>query len=192
MATKGHSVTKLSDRTDSHDLQAKRESSFWNKSNKHLSSNYLNLNQESEEKQEFKYAKNLNNSTLSLHIAAYENSSEVDSDNSNSGENEGLKSKREGKHLIKKWSFSNEIYTGSSSLITNPFEFPRQKQEDESNPPEVMQFQASQQLRNPNEETLNNPVPASVAQPNPPLEQQQPDDREIGDEKSTAVDCFKT
>uniref|UniRef100_A0AC34FUK7 Uncharacterized protein n=1 Tax=Panagrolaimus sp. ES5 TaxID=591445 RepID=A0AC34FUK7_9BILA len=136
-----YAVTKLSDFTDSVDLQAKRESSSWNKSNKHLSSNILNLKQKSEEKDELEKPKNTNRSTLSLHITAFENSIEADTSDLNECEIEASKTVKQG-------------FVGSSFFVKNLFEFPRQ-QEDPSNQPEVMQFKSSQRLRNPNEENLN-------------------------------------
>uniref|UniRef100_A0AC34GNJ8 Uncharacterized protein n=1 Tax=Panagrolaimus sp. ES5 TaxID=591445 RepID=A0AC34GNJ8_9BILA len=144
-------LAKLSDFTDSNDLQAKKDSYSWNKTNKHLSSNFLNLNQESEAQHEFKKSKSTNNSTLFLHIAAYENDT-ADSNDSNTG---GSKSKNEKMTLIKKRRASKQFLTDSSSLIANPFEFPRQ-QDNRSKHPEIMQFKPSQRLRNPNE---NNTVP---------------------------------
>uniref|UniRef100_A0AC34FUF4 Uncharacterized protein n=1 Tax=Panagrolaimus sp. ES5 TaxID=591445 RepID=A0AC34FUF4_9BILA len=144
-------VTKLSDFTDSHDLYTTKNSHSWNKSNKLSSLSFLNFNEESEEKHQIKKSKSTNNnSTLSLHIAAYENSVE-DPGDSNGGKTED--SKNEKSILIKKLEASKQGFCRSLSFIQNPFEFTRQ-QEDRRNHPEVMQFKASQQLLNPNEENL--------------------------------------
>uniref|UniRef100_A0AC34F1R3 Uncharacterized protein n=1 Tax=Panagrolaimus sp. ES5 TaxID=591445 RepID=A0AC34F1R3_9BILA len=133
-------------------LQAKKDSKSWKKSNKD-SSSFLNL-QENEEKNEFKKdAKCLNSSTLSLHIAAYENSIESDLADSDSNEKESLKKK----DLIKKWKGAKQFAVGSSSIIENPFEFPRQ-QNNRANRPGLMQFSASQRLLNPNQADANNQV----------------------------------
>uniref|UniRef100_A0AC34FG84 Uncharacterized protein n=1 Tax=Panagrolaimus sp. ES5 TaxID=591445 RepID=A0AC34FG84_9BILA len=145
-------VTKLSDYTHSIDLQAKKDSYSWNKSNKHLASDPLNLNQESEAQHEFKKSKSSSkNSTLSLHIAAYENSVDYDTADSNDGKTEDSKSKNQKANSMKKWEASKQVFTGLISFNENSFEFTRQ-QEDQSNHSEVMQFKASQRLRNPNEE----------------------------------------
>uniref|UniRef100_A0AC34FPJ4 Uncharacterized protein n=1 Tax=Panagrolaimus sp. ES5 TaxID=591445 RepID=A0AC34FPJ4_9BILA len=78
----------------------------------------------------------VNISTLSLHIAAYENSVETTSTNSCDREN-----KKDLKTVV------NIIATPANQ---NPFEFPRQ-QENHLIEPEVAQFTASQNLLNPNE-----------------------------------------
>uniref|UniRef100_A0AC34FX67 Uncharacterized protein n=1 Tax=Panagrolaimus sp. ES5 TaxID=591445 RepID=A0AC34FX67_9BILA len=96
--------------------------------------------------------KNFNNSPLSLHISAYENSIEANGDNTVAADkNEELKKNAQNFALIKKWQNSNHIFV--DSIIQNPFEFPRQQKEEEENikDPEIMQFKASQQLLNPNE-----------------------------------------
>uniref|UniRef100_A0A914Z7L7 Uncharacterized protein n=1 Tax=Panagrolaimus superbus TaxID=310955 RepID=A0A914Z7L7_9BILA len=112
---------------------------------------FLNLNNDFEARNDLKKSKSANNSTLSLHIAAYENFIE---DNADSERDDDSKSKTEKIALIKKWNTSKQRYIRSLSFIKNPFEFPRQ-QEDRPNLPEVMQFKASQRLRNLNEENLN-------------------------------------
>uniref|UniRef100_A0AC34FME2 Myb-like domain-containing protein n=1 Tax=Panagrolaimus sp. ES5 TaxID=591445 RepID=A0AC34FME2_9BILA len=121
---------------DENSLQ-RNGSNSWNKSNnKHLSPNFLNINYDSEQKNGLKDAKSANNSTLSLHIAAYENLIEGDLD---AGE------KEEGPLPAK------QFFT-DSTFIQNPFEFPRQQENEDIRTPEVAQFKASQKLLDPNKE----------------------------------------
>uniref|UniRef100_A0AC34FWW1 Uncharacterized protein n=1 Tax=Panagrolaimus sp. ES5 TaxID=591445 RepID=A0AC34FWW1_9BILA len=88
----------------------------------------------------------LNNSTLSLHIAAYENSAEVSAHtNECNEEKDGLNNGKSG--LYKK---VKQINAGPVSTVQNPFEFPRQ-QKNQTGEPEVMHFKASQRLLNPND-----------------------------------------
>uniref|UniRef100_A0AC34FGS5 USP domain-containing protein n=1 Tax=Panagrolaimus sp. ES5 TaxID=591445 RepID=A0AC34FGS5_9BILA len=138
-------------------LQVNKGSNLWNKkSSKHLSTNFLNLNHDSEEKNEIKKASNLNNSTLSLHITAYENSFlEASSNNNNDDEREDFKNS-ERKGFIKKWQITKHVFASSSSFFQNPFEFPRQQESDkEATTPEIAQFKASQKLLNPNQMDAN-------------------------------------
>uniref|UniRef100_A0AC34GQ01 F-box domain-containing protein n=1 Tax=Panagrolaimus sp. ES5 TaxID=591445 RepID=A0AC34GQ01_9BILA len=131
----------------------------------HKHNNFTNLNRKSDEQYEFKKYKSIKKSTLSLHIAAYENSVEADADDSNDEEKEGLKSKVEKPEL--KCGISKHLFADSSLKVQNPFEFPRQQKEDTSGDPEVMQFKASQRLLTPNQ-------PASAdQQPLVSLNQQQ-------------------
>uniref|UniRef100_A0AC34FRL6 Uncharacterized protein n=1 Tax=Panagrolaimus sp. ES5 TaxID=591445 RepID=A0AC34FRL6_9BILA len=94
---------------------------------------------------EFKNSKSANNSTLSLHIAAYETAL---SSNSNDSEKEVLQKKEETLGLMKKWRTSDILI--DRSFAQNPFEFHRQ-QENRYTSGEVMQFAASQRLLNPNQ-----------------------------------------
>uniref|UniRef100_A0AC34GQ86 Uncharacterized protein n=1 Tax=Panagrolaimus sp. ES5 TaxID=591445 RepID=A0AC34GQ86_9BILA len=135
----------------------------------------------------------MSKNTLSVHIAAYENSVEADSDDSNAGEIEGLKIKNEGKALIKKWEASKRVFTGNSLFIQNPFEFPRQ-QEDQNVDSEIMQFKASQHLLNPNEENLtddekdSDELSSVKATYVDQQKQQESDHREIEDDEYTTVE----
>uniref|UniRef100_A0AC34FC47 Uncharacterized protein n=1 Tax=Panagrolaimus sp. ES5 TaxID=591445 RepID=A0AC34FC47_9BILA len=90
---------------------------------------------------------NVNSSTLSLHIAAYENSMETSYANE-CNEADGFKNK--GGNTGLKWKNLKQIFTGSTLIVqVNPFEFSRQKN-NQNNKPEVMQFKSSQRLLNPN------------------------------------------
>uniref|UniRef100_A0A914YD21 Uncharacterized protein n=1 Tax=Panagrolaimus superbus TaxID=310955 RepID=A0A914YD21_9BILA len=129
---------------------------------------FLNLNNDFEARNDLKKSKSANNSTLSLHIAAYENSIESPPTDSNDSEKEGSKRESEKVALIKKWKTSKQGFIDSLPVIQvtlnkvkifkvcikylqNPFEFPRQQEEDHSSSPEIMQFKASQRLRHPHE-----------------------------------------
>uniref|UniRef100_A0AC35GLA3 Uncharacterized protein n=1 Tax=Panagrolaimus sp. PS1159 TaxID=55785 RepID=A0AC35GLA3_9BILA len=82
-----------------------------------------------------------NKSTLSLHIAAYENSFETVASDLFDDENiVGLK-----KEKFCSIKTSKQCFTGSLKF-RNPFEFPRQQNEDQRNKSEIMQFKESQQL----------------------------------------------
>uniref|UniRef100_A0A914Z5N0 Uncharacterized protein n=1 Tax=Panagrolaimus superbus TaxID=310955 RepID=A0A914Z5N0_9BILA len=92
----------------------------------------------------------INNSTLSLHITAYENLIQS-KDAALNDEKIEEDLKREKSDLTKKWKNVNHLFLGSSfSDIENPFEFPRQ-QNGEAIKPGMMHFKASQRLLNPNE-----------------------------------------
>uniref|UniRef100_A0AC35GSS7 Exophilin 5 n=1 Tax=Panagrolaimus sp. PS1159 TaxID=55785 RepID=A0AC35GSS7_9BILA len=89
----------------------------------------------------------INDSTLSLHIAAYENSVEAAVPDSIYGKNdEGLKKRKSGTN--KKCENTKQVSTTLTFGVQNSFEFPRQ-QSDKITESEVCQFKASQQLINP-------------------------------------------
>uniref|UniRef100_A0AC35EYA0 Uncharacterized protein n=1 Tax=Panagrolaimus sp. PS1159 TaxID=55785 RepID=A0AC35EYA0_9BILA len=82
---------------------------------------------------------------------AYENSVEVvASDLSDGGSYSRIE--KEKSWLIKKHKYNTQLFTVSSLIIQNPFEFPRQ-QSDKSTKPEVSEFKASQRLLNPKSES---------------------------------------
>uniref|UniRef100_A0AC35F558 BTB domain-containing protein n=1 Tax=Panagrolaimus sp. PS1159 TaxID=55785 RepID=A0AC35F558_9BILA len=103
-------------------------------------SNFINDKTENEEfKKPWKtnsYSNTTNKSTLSLHIAAYENSVETDSFN-------GSKNKDWQKGKSDSIRNEKQIFTAGTFVIQNSFEFARQRNE------------SSQRLFNPNEATKN-------------------------------------
>uniref|UniRef100_A0A914QY80 Uncharacterized protein n=1 Tax=Panagrolaimus davidi TaxID=227884 RepID=A0A914QY80_9BILA len=118
---------------------------LWKKSTKDFTLNFVNNDYKKEDELKKERINNKNNSTLSLHISAYENSNEAKSDLFDEGEkclNRGTKQR-----LIIPRYFSK-----------NPFEFPRQQESDMNDPkmPEISQFRASQRLLNPNQINRNN------------------------------------
>uniref|UniRef100_A0AC35FIH4 Uncharacterized protein n=1 Tax=Panagrolaimus sp. PS1159 TaxID=55785 RepID=A0AC35FIH4_9BILA len=83
------------------------------------------------------------NSTLSLHIEAYESSIV-------SGLFDGTKKPLKQNGLIR--GNAKQLFTDFESVIQNPFEFPRQQQENVgAKTPEVAQYTASQRLLSPNQ-----------------------------------------
>uniref|UniRef100_A0AC34F323 Uncharacterized protein n=1 Tax=Panagrolaimus sp. ES5 TaxID=591445 RepID=A0AC34F323_9BILA len=127
---------------------AQKDLNSWKKSDNNLSTTFLNSNRNSEKNDTSKKSKLINKSTLSLHIAAYENLTEATND-LKSSEKEVVQSKGECLGMAKKWKTSSHFIDGPSSIAQNPFEFSRQ-QEDEGSRPELMAFRASQRLLNPN------------------------------------------
>uniref|UniRef100_A0AC34G026 Uncharacterized protein n=1 Tax=Panagrolaimus sp. ES5 TaxID=591445 RepID=A0AC34G026_9BILA len=130
-------LSKFSDFTDS---QATKNQNDWNKfENEKMPLKCLSIHDEKEKSKEGKLSSANNNSTLSLHIEAYENSTE----SSNEAEKAGL---------INHCKNFKPIFSG---FAQNPFEFTQK--ENEMIKPEVMQFKASQSLLNPNSsETYEN------------------------------------
>uniref|UniRef100_A0AC34G283 Uncharacterized protein n=1 Tax=Panagrolaimus sp. ES5 TaxID=591445 RepID=A0AC34G283_9BILA len=130
-------LSKASDFT--HDLKVKKNRNLWKKcDSKKSPSDFLSIHHE--KPKEEKDSKSANNSTLSLHIAAYENSIEVSPKEFNEKENAKTS-------LIK----TKQIFTDSAPTIKHPFEFSRQQENQNNSKPEMMQFKASQRLLNPNE-----------------------------------------
>uniref|UniRef100_A0AC35FMY9 Phospholipase A-2-activating protein n=1 Tax=Panagrolaimus sp. PS1159 TaxID=55785 RepID=A0AC35FMY9_9BILA len=126
----------------SNNHNSKRDPHSWNKSAK---DNYLGKIVGSQNENVWKKDKNATDgSTLSLHISTYENPTEAKSKLLDCIKEENSKQIRKDKN-------ANQFFAISTSLIQNPFEFPRQQENEESKEPEVAQFQTSQRLLNPNQ-----------------------------------------
>uniref|UniRef100_A0AC34FT77 DDE Tnp4 domain-containing protein n=1 Tax=Panagrolaimus sp. ES5 TaxID=591445 RepID=A0AC34FT77_9BILA len=95
-------------------------------------------------------AKNLNNSTLSLHIQAYENS-DTPADSKNI---EKEKSDKKGGT----WSSLKQFWANKEPIFKNYYEIPRQQENDEAARPFIMQFHVNQRLLNPNDDNMNNNI----------------------------------
>uniref|UniRef100_A0A914QV39 Exophilin 5 n=1 Tax=Panagrolaimus davidi TaxID=227884 RepID=A0A914QV39_9BILA len=131
----------------SHNIEGSENPLHLNKPSKISNfSNHINDKTENEESKKLwktnSYSNKINDSTISLHIAAYENSSKTDSFNG---------SKNEDLQKGKSDSIKNEkqLFTAETFIIQNSFEFPRQENEG-AKVPEVSNFKASQRLLNPN------------------------------------------
>uniref|UniRef100_A0AC35GHE8 Uncharacterized protein n=1 Tax=Panagrolaimus sp. PS1159 TaxID=55785 RepID=A0AC35GHE8_9BILA len=127
------------------DLQKRKDLNLFGKSNKLIPSNWLqNSDSFGKELNDSNSSENVkNNRTLSLHISAYKNSI-----NTSAASEFNVEKKSNG---IKK--FEKQLLN-STLIIQNPFEFPRQQENDENsdkNIPEIAQFKASQKLLNPKE-----------------------------------------
>jgi hypothetical protein len=108
----------------------------WSKSFKTLNEDNIDLKKQWKKKNILNIT---NKSTLSHHIAAYENSNEAAASDLFGDENtEGLK-----KEKLESIKTSKRCFT---DRLMNPFEFQRQQNEDQRNKPEIMQFKASQRL----------------------------------------------
>uniref|UniRef100_A0AC35G0Q9 Methylmalonyl-CoA mutase domain-containing protein n=1 Tax=Panagrolaimus sp. PS1159 TaxID=55785 RepID=A0AC35G0Q9_9BILA len=134
--------SKVQNCTDLSNICAEKSQS-WNKRSQILT--FGEAEKEIKKLQKTDTLSNTSNSTLFLHIAAYE---KEDLSNSFVGKiDNGLKKGKSG--LIKDRENTGQIFTASTLLIQNPFEFPRQ-QKYEVPKPEVFQYKASQRLFNPN------------------------------------------
>uniref|UniRef100_A0AC35F9L1 Uncharacterized protein n=1 Tax=Panagrolaimus sp. PS1159 TaxID=55785 RepID=A0AC35F9L1_9BILA len=126
-------------------FKQKEKLQSWNKSFD-LCLNTLTINDEIEEESQKSWKKDdllknaTNKSTLSLHIAAYENSIEASESEFGGKNDKSLKNTKQ--------SFA----AASKFFFQNPFEFSRQQESnEETKEPEISQFKASQKLLNPNE-----------------------------------------
>uniref|UniRef100_A0AC34GQG3 Uncharacterized protein n=1 Tax=Panagrolaimus sp. ES5 TaxID=591445 RepID=A0AC34GQG3_9BILA len=95
---------------------------------------------------------NIANSTLSLHIAAYENLTEASNLDKTFGSSENLKKKHDSFGLGKTWKGMKDLFDGSLSKLQTSVEIPRQQHQQLQ--PEVMKFKASQKLLDPKQLNL--------------------------------------
>uniref|UniRef100_A0AC35G263 Uncharacterized protein n=1 Tax=Panagrolaimus sp. PS1159 TaxID=55785 RepID=A0AC35G263_9BILA len=148
LLSKCQEIKEVLSTVNDYSYEEKEKSETWKKSSvTDLCSKYsntLSLNGENEKcwkKNDFSNA--TNNSTISLHISVYENSNEGSSDSFNKNFQKSL--------LIQK---QKQINPTSTFNAQNPFEFSRQEDSGEAEPPEVSQFVANQRLLNTNESTV--------------------------------------
>uniref|UniRef100_A0A914Y5P1 Uncharacterized protein n=1 Tax=Panagrolaimus superbus TaxID=310955 RepID=A0A914Y5P1_9BILA len=138
---------------DSKSKDDSRLSDKYDKTLNPFSTEYLNVF-ESQKKQKQKDSSAINRSTLSLHIAAYENSVEAAATDDKkqllllSSESS---TKKTANICGKTWKGVKQLFSNSSSSM-GAFEIPRQQNEDKVSEPEIMHFKSSQKLLNPNEE----------------------------------------
>uniref|UniRef100_A0AC34FTS0 K Homology domain-containing protein n=1 Tax=Panagrolaimus sp. ES5 TaxID=591445 RepID=A0AC34FTS0_9BILA len=134
---------------DNSESKLRKHPISWNKFDTDLLNPSQNLFHYTE-KQDVSLPLSANSSTLSLHIAAYENSIEDSEANSDEKVFKDLTEKlnQDTSGLGKTLKNVKQFFTAESSK--GPFEFPRQ-QKDIKSDPEVMQFKASQKLLDPNE-----------------------------------------
>uniref|UniRef100_A0AC34FI04 Uncharacterized protein n=1 Tax=Panagrolaimus sp. ES5 TaxID=591445 RepID=A0AC34FI04_9BILA len=100
---------KVSDFTGYNDLTSAKKLNFWNKDdNKKLASNYL-LNQNVFDKEKLKNS-SANSSTLSLHIAAYEN---LFAASNEFKEEEDFKMNDEKANFVENWKNTKQVISGS-------------------------------------------------------------------------------
>uniref|UniRef100_A0AC35GKQ6 ATP-dependent RNA helicase n=1 Tax=Panagrolaimus sp. PS1159 TaxID=55785 RepID=A0AC35GKQ6_9BILA len=119
----------------------------------------LNLNIEAKKwtKKNYSASNSANNSTLSLYIAAYENSIETA---------DSFKDEHQNSVLIKKCKNVKQILT-DSFVFLNLFEFPRQQEGDQIADPKIMQFKANQRLNTFSESPSPSDFSTSESEENP-------------------------
>uniref|UniRef100_A0AC35FJA7 Uncharacterized protein n=1 Tax=Panagrolaimus sp. PS1159 TaxID=55785 RepID=A0AC35FJA7_9BILA len=149
---------KYFDLTVSDNSEGKRKLQDWNKSSS-LCLNSLKVNDKTEKdetekrwKQRSSTSNATNNITLSLHIAAYENSIETAASDSS------FVSKVD--ELKKGKSYSDKQIIISCFTFQNPFEFPRQQKGGRTKHPEIMGYRSSQRIVNPNKPSSSNNAPS--------------------------------
>uniref|UniRef100_A0A914NXI9 Uncharacterized protein n=1 Tax=Panagrolaimus davidi TaxID=227884 RepID=A0A914NXI9_9BILA len=123
----------------SDDYEEKGKLQSWNKSSK--ASTFTTLNEDNNDLKKRWKNKNILNITneSTLYIAPYENSNEAVASDLFDDENiEGLKKEKLGPIKTSKHCFTDRLI--------NPFELPRQQNENHRNKPEVMQYKTSQRL----------------------------------------------
>uniref|UniRef100_A0A914P7Z1 Chloroplast protein-transporting ATPase n=1 Tax=Panagrolaimus davidi TaxID=227884 RepID=A0A914P7Z1_9BILA len=149
----------MSDYVERNDIDLSGKNAFrsWKKNDITNQTYNLSCNNRNEENDSRKVKdSNKNNSTISLNIAAYENSVEAQNIKFNRSE----KTKQDKLNRARK--NVQPMFPGVSCVIQNPFEFPRQQDGNQRNESEGMQFRASQTLLNPNKSNKNK-TPADAA-----------------------------
>jgi smad nuclear-interacting protein 1 len=153
----------LSDSTTFNGLEENEKTKSWSNFFPHFES-------EKEAKTHWKddNSNTMKNSTISLNIAAYENSTVAAASEIFNGKNN---------HKLKKEESKFKIFTAASTcIVQNPFEFPRQ-QSDKMHEPEASKYKASQRLLNPNEASNNGRQGKMVRSPVSDRRRERSDDR---------------